>query len=290
MRYLKLLLGALLILGFIGCEDISQIFEFNLVEGLEYVPVPTAAELGSMETGEALQSLDQEFESDTFFDRLSTPEAQAQKDELSTYLTDVRTSETATTEQKQQAQILYADLHMKTTGGDEFVNNVTAVADDLVSGEMFQSSDPGAEIQTLFTDLIPLDIQETTDPEVKKEQISAMLNGLIEADTAYQEFGDTLAASEAPEDTNMGAVAQNALVSFIVAGVADGMLTEEEKADPGAAMYDLLYPAEGGESIVDRADTFDTTALDFTAGSTSAILDEAGLSFGDTGTTDGTQQ
>ena len=180
MKLRRLFVYALMALALMGCTEISQIFEFNLFAGLDPVAVPDVASLPADKT-EALDVLDEEFASDSFFQAMS----EEQQGDMAIYLEDIWLDGNGTTEEQQRAGLMYADLNMKTTGGDQFVNNVTLVVEDLVAGDMFKEGQTAEEVQTgiqdLFNGLIPEDVQENPDPEVKKQQVIAMLDGLVAA-------------------------------------------------------------------------------------------------------------
>ncbi len=241
----RFVIGALLVTILVsGC---AELFEFSLYGGLDPTPVPSAEDLKAQPTSEALATLKEDFESPTLFDELEKePEKKA---ELSAYLEEVWEDLDAEPSEKQEAQLLYADLHLRTTGGDEFVNNVTAVADDLAtmaSGEMFSgdAADIQEDVQGLFEALIPEDI--AGEPEA----IAELLDGLITANAAYEAFETSLEGAEPPAGTNMGEVAQSALVSFLVGTVADVVAPEgglEEGESQGQALYELIFSADTTE-------------------------------------------
>lgn len=271
MRKLKLIFIPLLVaILFIGC---AEMFEFSLFDGVDPTPIPDPT---AMETTEALAELEESFESPTLFRELE--QNVEKKEELSNYLKDVWTDATAEPEEQQKAQILYADLQLQTTGGDEFVNNVTGVLEGLATGEMFSEPAEGEPIQEtvkdIFTPLIPGDVE---DPAA----VADMLDALILANDAYTDFGNSLVTTETPpEGTNMGEVAQSALVTFIVGSVAENILTPEEQAgetdeSPGEIIYDLIFTEEGATELDTRLTNISDISLE--SESLTQILDGAGL-------------
>ena len=242
MKTGKLVIGAMVIVVLLsGC---AELFELNLFAGLDPTPVPNAADFEARIASEGstavLTDLRDQLASPSVFNEMEVEE----RDALAGLLKGVWEDPAADTADKQNAQVLYADLQLRSTGGDKFVNGVTSVIPALASGEMFSGSGDATtedEVQTLVTSLIPEDIAELP-PAEQKDAVTEMLDGLIAANEAYAEFETSLAATDGvpPADSNMGEIAQGALVTYMVGSVSDVLYTEAD-ADAGKTQGEVLY-------------------------------------------------
>lgn len=278
----------------------SDFYEYNLFEGLDPAsPLPGVSELESLGDVEALNLLKEEVYSESFIEQLSAPENIEQKEEILTYLKDKIVDEAGAitapaieaTEEEinnfQQTAVLYAQVSVATTGGDEFANNVFGLIGTLMGGgeedpaEETPTPVPGAptptpggptptpaeeegmfgtaQIEEIVETLLPKD----TDTE---DEFRLLVEGLLDAGEAYEAIGDTITDSneddvigteDAPEDIIMGEIAQNALSAALVTVIIDVLDDpEDETDDPIAELYDWVV--EGNEPTIEETALQDT--------------------------------
>jgi hypothetical protein len=108
---------------------------------------------------------------------------------------------------RQKAAILAGEVNMRDTDAGATANNVI----DVLTGDGIDTfEDP----RSLLDEIIPASAQG--DPV----KIKAILDNLVAAGNAYEAFGNTLGGDNtAPAGTNMGTVAQNALVAITVRNI-----------------------------------------------------------------------
>ena len=231
MAKIKVFLTAtVLTAALLGC---TQLFEFNLFSALDKASVPKVSDLEKMDTGDALDLLEGEADSDAFFDALKDdPYGKAG---LEGFLKDTWKGADDPTE-KQRAALLYSDIELKTSGADDVVNNLVKVLDTSGSGSMDAFDSFGA----FWNAVAPLD----ADP-------GAVFDGLNNAYDGFNILGGLLTDTngdgtlDGPEGANMGEAAQNAVVSFMVHevmnanGFIDGSQLADALADPDTT---LLMP------------------------------------------------
>ncbi len=104
------------------------------------------------------------------------------------------------TPDEQAAAILYSDLALQTSSGDQLVNNI--VANVLTQA-------PG-NLQSILSSIVPADVAADLT------KFTAMINGLLLANQAYDNLGQSLATLPAPLGMNMGDVAQKAAVAWLI--------------------------------------------------------------------------
>jgi len=221
---------AVLTAALLGC---TQLFEFNLFAALDKASVPKVSDLEKMDTGDALDLLEGEADSDAFFDALKDdPDG---KDGLEGYLDGIM--DKGETTEKQRAALLYSDIELKTTGADELVNNLIKVLDASGSG--------GMDTFDSFGDFWEAVAPDGADP-------GTVFDGLNNAYDGFNILGGSLTDTngdgtlDGPEGANMGEAAQNAVVSFVVYkvikanGFADGSdLAKALKNNTTLTMPDL---------------------------------------------------
>ena len=187
-----------LVLMLSGC---AEMFEFNLFAGLDYVSLPTFAELEDMEDEEAAELLEESLDSPGYVEELvDDPEALA---DVQQYLDENKGTASTPTEQRFTA--LSADLALKTTGGDEVVNNVGSLIDDF--GTI--ADDPTNFLGSFLQSVVPEEMM--TD----QAKFYDMLAGFQSAWTDYDQLGSNL-DGDLPPEVNAGDVAQKALFAYVV--------------------------------------------------------------------------
>jgi hypothetical protein len=129
-----------------------------------------------------------------------------------------------TTPDQQTAAILYSDLALKSTSGDVLVNNI-------VSNILTQA--PG-NLASILQAIVPPDVAA----DITK--FSAMVNGLLAANTAYQVLGATLVPASPPPGMNMGDVAQKASVAYLMERVNAAVVGTVGAGSAMAEMFALV--------------------------------------------------
>ncbi len=240
------ILLAALVLILSGCEEL---FTFNLFDGLEQVNAArTVEDIRKKSASEGLEELDDLMDSDNFVDSLA--EDDTSKTGLLEYLDEIASDTATETEDKQTALILSADIEIKTSGGDDLVNNV---AELLTNPSVLEE---GGDPEQIFTALVPEEVESTED-------MTAMLLGFMDAADTYEALGVTLDPNNPDSlvaDINLGDVAQTALISSIVnAAVSD--IAGETGSSPEEAAGELAKLIMGDDSAnVIFSDTFDPLA------------------------------
>lgn len=271
---LSLLVAVLLVAG---C---SAMFDFNLFKdlGLDPVAAPTPADYAG--TG-GLDRLAADLASPAVIDALiADPTAAAA---LESYLEGI-VGGTVDSPEEQQAAILLADLELKTTNGEELVNNIVDTL--LDPGTDFSS----VNVRDLLLSIVPAEVANN------RPAFTAMINGLLEANSSYFALGQYIdvnkdglmdADKSLPPGSNGGDIAQKATVAFIAAVVmaeVDANDTSVPPSDTAHAvdqMFNLLYDAASCDAGIDGT----MTITDPFAGSSDpvmslkALYDAAGMTF-----------
>jgi hypothetical protein len=193
----------------------AQMFEFNLFASLDNPPTPTAADY---QGAAGLDQLDADLDSPAIVDALAADPAlvaEIEQDIWDGYLADGVTGD-----EDAQAAIVYADLALKTSEGEELVNNIVEV---LLDGSITGSS----TVADILADIIP--------PEALASEatFTAMIDALLLANDAYlllgayvDDDGDGVATLPLPPGSMPGDVAQKALVAYAMAVTVDAVMTD----------------------------------------------------------------
>lgn len=192
-----------------GC---AELFEFNLFKALDPIEMPDAAMLSEMENEDGISGvldyLEAELGSPSFIEKLD--EEPGAYDAIENYLIDHKG--TASTADEKRATILYADLNLKTTGGEELINNSVSA---LIGGDFSATNlDSIPEVKAFLLGFLPAVMPSSALSS--QSAFDEMLQGFVAASAAYDDFGNSL-PSDIPEEINMGDVAQKAIVSYIIA-------------------------------------------------------------------------
>ncbi|MCX7028711.1 MAG: hypothetical protein NTU62_01145 [Spirochaetes bacterium] len=253
-----------------GC---AQLFEFNLFGALDTPPVPTAADYEGADGLVDLDKLDEDLDSPAVVDAM-TDEVVA---EIEQNIWDDYLDDGVSGEEDQLAAILYADLALKTSGGEELVNNIAEVIlEDLIDGT--------STVADILADIIPPEALE--DPTGLT--FAAMVNALLTANDAYlllgasidqiAPFGEADPGATLPPSALPGDVAQKAIVACTMRATVDAIMTappppDVSEADAIAAMF-LIATDDPGADAGLAGLTPDTTPPNPIL----ALLDLAGLS------------
>ena len=212
--------ATLLIAAFLSFAGCSALFEFNAFSSLDK---PAAPKLSDYQGSGGLAKLQQDLSSAAVVAMLKANPATTQQIEgylAATYLPPADA-------EGQTAAALYADLNLKTTSGDQLINNaVTAVI-----------SEPSwnGDIKSILTSIIPSDVIHD------KTAFEAMVGGLLAADSAYMQLGTSIPSIGVPQGMNMGDVAQKAAVAYIVYTVVDQVKSQPPGLPDDAAAMDQLF-------------------------------------------------
>jgi len=245
VKSIALILLPLLLLG--GC---SALLDFNLFKalGLDKTTAPKASDY---QGAGGLDKLADDLSSAAVIEALKNDPAA--KADLEAFLQGLITGG-ADTPEEQQAALLFADLELKTTSGEEFVNNIVTA--------LMTPIDTSVKVIDLLKTIIPADVAGD------KAKFTAMFTGLLSANAMYFALGqgiDSDAGGDGvvdpgkslPPGANAGDIAQKAGVAFLanaivaaVDGAAAGGQTEAI-----AQMYNLLYDPTSLDPLVDPAMT-----------------------------------
>lgn len=256
----------------------SQLFDFNLFKDLDPVPAPNAADY---EGSEGLDQLDDDLDSPAVVDALADdPDTVAAIEDM---LEEDYLNDGVSGEEDQQAAIVYADLNLETSGGDELVNNIVAT--------VLGGIDPATQTMVdLLKQIVP--------PEAagNRDAFCAMLLAFLDAHYAYQLLGNSIvdvngdgvisAGEGVPAAANMGDVAQKAVVSYILDQIITQIVTAYPaltQADAALQLFLLLYEPTSPELVItDLPAPDDPFAADPAASGLmylKNIFDAAGLPF-----------
>jgi hypothetical protein len=242
-----LALAVALLFALAGC---AWMFEFNLFGGLDNPPAPTAADY---QGSDGLDRLDEDLDSPSIIDAM-TPAvvAEIEQDLWDSYLDDGVSGE-----DDQRAAILYADLALKTSEGEELVNNLAQVMLEV-------TIDENTTVAEILADIIPPEAR--ADPAV----FAAMINAFLTANDAYLLLGDWVdgltadgsAENDLPPGSLPGDVAQKALVAYTMTVTVAAVIPVSVPATEAQAIAELFTVANGGASPATSItpDPFDTAA------------------------------
>jgi hypothetical protein len=210
LKVTALLVAPLILLA--GC---SAFFGFNAFSAVDKPPVP---KLSDYTGAGGLSKLASDLTSKAVVAAMASDPTMVQQ--LETYLQGVYTGGGPNA---QQAAALYADVNLKTTLGEDLVNNVVAA---------LMTTPPTGNIASVLQSLLPPGA--TADPAT----FSAMVIGLLNAEAAYIVLGNSTPLP--PPGVNMGDVAQKAAVALMMVTV----ITAVEAFPPGytqAAAISQMY-------------------------------------------------
>lgn len=203
-RVKTLALTGAVLFALAGC---AQLFDFNLFGAIDNPPTPTAAEYSD---SDGLDKLDDDLDSPAIVEALAGDPGLV--DQIADGIwNDYLDDGSVDGEEDQQAAIVYADLLLKTTEGEELVNNIV----EVLLGGMFDGSETIAEV---LAAIIP--------PEAMASEavFTATVNALLAANEAYlllgasidklAPFGEADPGATLPAGSLPGDVAQKAVVAY----------------------------------------------------------------------------
>jgi hypothetical protein len=229
-----LLIAALL--SFAGC---SALFEFNAFSSLDK---PAAPKLSDYQGSGGLAKLQKDLSSAAVVASLKADPATTKdiEDYLATFLPPSDAN-------GQTAAALLADLNLKTTSGDQLVNNAA-------NAVLTQTSWTG-DIKAILTGIIPAEVQADHAAFV------AMVDGLLAANSAYMQLGTSIPSIGVPQGMNMGDVAQKAAVAYLVRTVVDQVKLQSSLPDDATAVEQLYLLVDGQPNAI-SGDTIASNPLD----------------------------
>ncbi len=201
MKVTALLLFPLFLLA--GC---SAFFDFNAFKPLDEPPAPKLSDYQGGSDG--LDKLASDLGSPAVVAKLKADTTTTQALESYLETTYQVTTGPLNNSDKQAAAVLYGDLYLKTTSGDELVNNIVA--------EFMTSSQTG-NISSLISSVIPADVAGN------QTDFTAMITGLLQANMAYQALGTETPPYSVPPGVTMGDIAQKAAVAYLMQAVVDAI-------------------------------------------------------------------
>jgi hypothetical protein len=201
LKVTALLLTPLLLVA--GC---SAFFGFNAFSSFDKPPAP---KLSDYTGAGGLSKLAGDLTSKAVVAALAADPTTTQQ--LEAYLLGVYTGGGP---DAQQAAALYADVNLKTTLGEDLVNNVVAA---------LMTNPPSGNIASILQSLLP--------PGATADQatFSAMVDGLLNAEAAYMVLG--VSTPLPPPGVNMGDVAQKAAVSLMMKTVVHAVALDRGVLD-----------------------------------------------------------
>ncbi|HET6451500.1 MAG TPA: hypothetical protein VFI08_09320, partial [Spirochaetia bacterium] len=119
---------------------------------------------------------------------------------------------------QQTAAILYAQLALQTSSGDELVNNIA----DTVT------NNPSGNLKSMLASIVPADAAGDLT------KFTAMVDNLLTAEGVYVHLGNTLDPNVPPPGMNMGDVAQKAAVALLMVTIMNQV---ESAPSPGPGPY-----------------------------------------------------
>jgi hypothetical protein len=189
------------LLALSGC---GAFFDFNAFAGLDKAAVPDPSRY---QGSGGLANLQEDLSSPSIVDALK-----GSPSTVATILSNldgaykVTTQDPATPDQ-QTAAILYADLALKSTSGDELVNNIAATV----------VNNPSGNLQTMLASIVPPDVAGSIT------KFTAMVDNLLTAEGVYIHLGNTLVPTSPPPGMNMGDTAQKAAVSLLMVTILNAV-------------------------------------------------------------------
>lgn len=215
-RALVLFVAVLLVLS--GC---SAFFDFNAFSSLDKPAAPSASRYQGVD---GLSNLRSDLGSAALVNALKNDPTTVAAIEANLVAIYNVTTGPLTTPDQQTAAILYSDLALKSTSGDQLVNNI--VASVLTNA-------PG-NIPSILASIVPADVAADST------KFANMVAGLLAANTVYQVLGATLNPASPPPGMNMGDTAQKAAVAFLMERVVAAVSADVNPLDPVAEMFNLV--------------------------------------------------
>jgi hypothetical protein len=216
-RAFVLFVAVLLVLS--GCK---AFFEFNAFSSLDKAAVPDPSRY---QGSDGLSNLQEDLQSPAIVDALRgdyTTSQEILQNLEDSY--DVHAGSLNSTAE-QTAAVLYADLALSSTYGDELANNIV---------ENITTTTPSGNIGDLIKSVIPdAVIHNQTD-------FTHMISGLLDANVVYQNLGSHLGTPPLPvPGMNMGDTAQKAAVAFLMDAIVTAAIPDSVPSTTAGAIAEM---------------------------------------------------
>jgi hypothetical protein len=251
--------AALLIVGAVFCAGCSFFFDFNAYASLDKPPTPTAADY---EGAAGLQRLAADLESPAVVAQLAANPTTV--DEIKAYLSTTYLSTPLATADQQTAAVLYCDLTLKTTSGDDLVNNVVTT---------IMSTPQTGNIADLIKSIIPASVLADTTGATFK----AMVQGLLDASAVYEELGTDIATYGATPGLNLGDLAQKAAVAYTMRVIVDAVVSQGPPSTDAEAEDEMFKLVTGDPTNTVSGVTVSSDPLNPLPGWLQNIFNAAGV-------------
>ena len=245
---------------FLGC---MEMLTFNLFAAADAPKTPAADELKAMGDEELVDAISELVGSDSFYADLAADETGEMKGTVIGGLTKIFETyedlpeEEQTPEAQQQAldaSVLVAEVELNSTEAGQVIDNFVTVATTFIDDPPDFSTPEG--ITDLAESVMTEVFADVTDSESFNEAITA----LLEAADAFTFYGENLDTDpdteelEIPEGTDVGSVAQDAIVALLVAEVltAPEPTPENPNPEPPLTVEELEAVVIGGEEFPDE--------------------------------------
>ena len=211
MKY-KLIMALLVAKVFllIGCEEILT---FNLFSTIDTPETPSVSDLKAMGDAELLAAVTDLVESDSFYQDIA--EDDKVRNAVLTNLSEIYADDSdADLADQQQAALLVAEIELNSTAAGEVVDDFVNVVTEILE-EPPESGTVEEFAETIVTQVFA---------DVTEDNFDETLDALFAAADAYTFYGESLDDSGevvTPEDSNAGAVAQDAVVAILISKIVD---------------------------------------------------------------------
>jgi len=211
-----------------GC---SALLDFNAFASLDHRSAPTLADVKG---ADGLNTLAADLASPSMVAALKADPATTLQ--IKNYLdaTYHVTTGPLTTADQQAAAVLYSDLNLKTTSGDQLVNNIVSI--------VVATPSSGTKIADILGKIIPPDVAGDAT------KFAAMVNGLLDANKAYTALGNSI--PPAPPNVNLGDVAQKAAVACTMQAVVAAVMASPPITDTGGAITQMYMLVNNQSSTI----------------------------------------
>lgn len=264
---IKVKITALLCASALFLAGCSPLFTFNLFDSMQNAPTPSASKYSGPD---GLDLLAADLDSKAFVQALAaTP----------SIVTDIETMLIARISgpvdfgDEQRATALLADLYLKTTGGEQFVNLFYPEVFALLSS----ASTSTLLLSTALTDNTP------TDAKASPAAFSAFVQGMLVAHGAYLAFGSGITdinssggldRGDVAAGVNVGDAAEKAIIAFTIKMAVEDVKTLHGGAATDSDAIGEMYNLLTGGTVSTGIDTLTINSI------SSPTIDAAHLSSG----------
>ncbi len=194
---------------------------------------------------------------DQFYENLSDSE----KETVLETLEDVYSDSSEDVEERQNAAVMAADVHLKTSDTEEVMESLNSLVADAANGEEVYSEEDGDQPEVFFRTLFG-EPPSGVSKSAYKAEVLIKLNAFYEAAAPLEAYGETLeAGASAPPGVNEGDTATKALM----AGNTRAIIYYQDPAvpDPMDALADYLATPRDSDGNLPAGLTYVGTMPDF---------------------------